>query len=135
MAHGLVLFDALAARQAPEVLVDLDGEVGPQPLVAGARALDGVAGFVEGPRFYPYLGGRKNLELLAAYDRLGATRAELHAPESGCLHDDSEAIAIPDLIEEMAVSTIRDGGHVEAVADPPGGVAALLRYPLAPPAR
>ena len=41
---------------------------GHDPLVDGARALDGVAGFVEAPRFYPYLAGRKNLELLAAYD-------------------------------------------------------------------
>ncbi len=31
-------------------------------------ALKGVAGFVEAPRFYPYLTGRKNLELLAALD-------------------------------------------------------------------
>jgi ABC-2 type transport system ATP-binding protein len=31
-------------------------------------ALDGVGGFVEEPRFYPYLSGRKNLELLAAFD-------------------------------------------------------------------
>src|SRR5204863_9507700 len=36
------------------------------------RALDGVAGFVEEPRFYPYLTGRKNLELLAAFDGDGA---------------------------------------------------------------
>ena len=35
------------------------------------RALDGVAGFVETPYFYPYLSGRKNLELLAAFDRDG----------------------------------------------------------------
>ena len=45
---------------------------GLDPLVDGARALDGVAGFVEAPRFYPYLSGRKNLELLAAYDGGGA---------------------------------------------------------------
>src|SRR5437764_9233413 len=32
------------------------------------RALDGVAGFVEAPTFYPYLSGRRNLELLAAFD-------------------------------------------------------------------
>src|SRR6202035_5777918 len=32
------------------------------------RALEGVAGFVEAPTFYPYLSGRRNLELLAAYD-------------------------------------------------------------------
>ena len=41
---------------------------GRDPLLEGARALDGVAGFVEGPRFYPYLSGRKNLQLLADYD-------------------------------------------------------------------
>ena len=35
---------------------------------AGARILDGVAGFVDGPRFYPYLSARRNLELLAALD-------------------------------------------------------------------
>ena len=32
------------------------------------QALDGVAGFVEAPTFYPYLSGRRNLELLAAFD-------------------------------------------------------------------
>src|SRR5437868_10755471 len=45
---------------------------GRDPLDDGARALDGVAGFVEEPRFYPYLSARKNLELLAAYDGGGA---------------------------------------------------------------
>src|SRR5881396_2347592 len=45
---------------------------GRDPLVEGAKALDGVAGFVEGPRFYPYLSGRKNLRLLADYDDGGA---------------------------------------------------------------
>src|ERR1700712_509185 len=29
---------------------------------AGTRWLDGVAGFIESPRFYPYLSGRRNLE-------------------------------------------------------------------------
>src|SRR3954453_20910012 len=32
------------------------------------RFLDGVAGFVESPRFYPYLSGRRNLEGLARLD-------------------------------------------------------------------
>jgi ABC-2 type transport system ATP-binding protein len=41
---------------------------GRDPLLDGARALDGVAGFVEEPRFYPYLSGRRNLELVAALD-------------------------------------------------------------------
>jgi ABC-2 type transport system ATP-binding protein len=36
------------------------------------RALDGVAGFVEAPTFYPYLNGRRNLELLAAFDGGGS---------------------------------------------------------------
>ena len=35
---------------------------------AGARWLDGVGGFVETPRFYPYLNARRNLALLAALD-------------------------------------------------------------------
>jgi ABC-2 type transport system ATP-binding protein len=36
------------------------------------RALEGVAGFVEAPAFYPYLSARRNLELLAAFDGGGA---------------------------------------------------------------
>src|SRR4051812_31436561 len=32
------------------------------------RALDGVAGFVEAPRFYPYLSGLENLRMMAAFD-------------------------------------------------------------------
>ncbi|MCU4185291.1 ABC transporter ATP-binding protein [Acidiferrimicrobium sp. IK] len=35
---------------------------------AGAAWLDGVGGFVEAPRFYPYLSGRANLEVLSALD-------------------------------------------------------------------
>jgi ABC-2 type transport system ATP-binding protein len=34
----------------------------------GVQALDGVAGFIESPRFYPGLTGRKNLQLLAGLD-------------------------------------------------------------------
>jgi peptide subunit release factor 1 (eRF1) len=62
---------------------------------------------------------------------LGTTRAELNAPESGCTHGGGDAVAVPDLVEEMAVMTIHGGGRVMAVADPPGGVAAFLRFPLA----
>jgi ABC-2 type transport system ATP-binding protein len=43
---------------------------------AGALALDGVSGFVEDPRFYPYLSGRANLELLAELDG-GESRARV----------------------------------------------------------
>jgi ABC-2 type transport system ATP-binding protein len=41
---------------------------GRDPLIEGVRALDGVAGFVEAPRFYPYMSGLRNLELVAALD-------------------------------------------------------------------
>jgi ABC-2 type transport system ATP-binding protein len=41
---------------------------GRDPVLQGRRALQGVAGFVEAPQFYPYLSGRKNLELCAAFD-------------------------------------------------------------------
>src|SRR5213078_1146524 len=39
----------------------------------GVRTLDGVAGFIESPKFYPYLSGRKNLELLSRLDGLRNT--------------------------------------------------------------
>jgi ABC-2 type transport system ATP-binding protein len=48
-----------------------DGSVrlfGRDPQTELPQALDGVAGFVETPHFYGYLSGRKNLELLAAFD-------------------------------------------------------------------
>jgi ABC-2 type transport system ATP-binding protein len=35
---------------------------------AGSGWLDGVGGFVETPRFYPYLSGRRNLAVLAGRD-------------------------------------------------------------------
>jgi ABC-2 type transport system ATP-binding protein len=38
-----------------------------------AEALEGTAGFVENPSFYPYLSGRANLELLAELDGRTAT--------------------------------------------------------------
>src|SRR3954467_11676642 len=48
--------------------IEIAGEpVQPVPV----QALGGVAGFVETPRFYPYLSGRKNLELLAKLDGNG----------------------------------------------------------------
>jgi ABC-2 type transport system ATP-binding protein len=62
-------------RMALGLIVPTEGTVelfGRDPLRDGARALEGVAGFVEAPRFYPYLPARKNLELLAALDGDGA---------------------------------------------------------------
>jgi ABC-2 type transport system ATP-binding protein len=40
-------------------------------------ALQGVAGFIEEPRLYPYLSGRENLQLLAAFDRNGESEAAI----------------------------------------------------------
>ncbi len=54
---GLVPRDAGAVRLLGRSLAS---SVGPVP--------DGVAGFVETPSFYPYLSGRRNLELLARLD-------------------------------------------------------------------
>ena len=36
--------------------------------------------------------------------------------------------AVPDLFEEMVTRTIDDGGRVESLADPPGQIAAHLRF-------
>ena len=58
MLLGLIRPDAGSARL-----------FGRDPLLEGARALDGVAGFVEAPRFYPYLSGRRNLELVGGAGR------------------------------------------------------------------
>src|SRR3954452_3904712 len=63
MLLGLIRPDAGSARL-----------FGRDPLLEGARALDGVAGFVEAPRFYPYMSGRRNLELAAAFDGGDAAR-------------------------------------------------------------
>jgi ABC-2 type transport system ATP-binding protein len=62
-------------RMALGLIMPTAGSVelfGRDPMRVGARALEGVAGFVEAPRFYPYLTARKNLELLAALDGDGA---------------------------------------------------------------
>lgn len=55
----------------------------------------------------------------------------LASTPEGCLRGPGEARPVPDLLEEMAVATLDDGGEVAAVYDPPGDVAAWLRFPLA----
>ena len=60
---------ALGLITPSEGMVELFGR---DPMRQGAAALEGVAGFVEAPRFYPYLTARKNLEMLAALDGGGA---------------------------------------------------------------
>src|SRR5207245_2057903 len=74
-AGGSELVTPLGVIRPTEGRVRLFGR---DPLTSGAAALEGVAGFVEAPRFYPYLSGRKNLELLAAYDG-GEARSRIPA--------------------------------------------------------
>ena len=87
---------------------------GRDPLVEGARALDGVAGFVEAPRFYPYLSGRRNLELVAALDG-GDAAARI-----------GEAL---DTVELSARAKDRVGGYSHGMRQRLGIAAALVRDP------
>jgi ABC-2 type transport system ATP-binding protein len=80
----------------------------------GARALEGVAGFVEAPRFYPYLSAQKNLELLAALDGGGA-RTRI-----------GEVLEIVELAPRAAD---RVGGYSHGMRQRLGIAAALLRRP------
>src|SRR5437763_2486237 len=87
---------------------------GRDPLVEGARALDGVAGFVEEPRFYPYMSGRKNLELCAAYDG-GDARDRI-----------DEALAT---VEPSDRAGDKVKGYSHGMRQRPGIAGALLRAP------
>ena len=87
---------------------------GRDPLVDGARALDGVAGFVEGPRFYSYLSGRRNLELLADYDGDGA-RARIDG--------------VLEIVELRDRAKDRVGGYSHGMRQRLGIAASLLRQP------
>jgi ABC-2 type transport system ATP-binding protein len=104
-------------RMALGLIVPTEGTVelfGRDPLREGARALEGVAGFVEAPRFYPYMTGRKNLELLAALDGGGAAeRIE-------------EVLAIVELAPRAKHKV---GGYSHGMRQRLGIAAALLRRP------
>src|SRR5579884_3959990 len=78
------------------------------------RALEGVACFVEAPTFYPYLTGRRNLELLAAFDGGGARER------------------IDQALEEVELADRagdRVGGYSHGMRQRLGIAAALLRDP------
>jgi ABC-2 type transport system ATP-binding protein len=81
---------------------------------AGVGALDGVAGFVEAPRFYPYLTGRSNLELCAALDGDGAA---------------SRIDEVLDIVELSDRARDRVGGYSHGMRQRLGIAAALLRAP------
>jgi ABC-2 type transport system ATP-binding protein len=104
-------------RMALGLITPTEGNVelfGRDPMREGARALAGVAGFVEAPRFYPYLSGGKNLELLAALDGDGA------------------AARIPEVLEIVDLTPRaghRVGGYSHGMRQRLGIAAALLRRP------
>jgi ABC-2 type transport system ATP-binding protein len=104
-------------RMALGLIVPSEGTVelfGRNPLREGARALEGVAGFVEAPRFYPYLSARKNLELLAALD------------------GDGSSTRIGEVLETVELApraAHRVGGYSHGMRQRLGIAAALLRRP------
>jgi ABC-2 type transport system ATP-binding protein len=87
---------------------------GRNPLLDGVRALDGVAGFVEAPRFYPYLSGRTNLELVAALDGDGAA---------------ARIDAALDVVELADRARDKVGGYSHGMRQRLGLAGALLRDP------
>jgi ABC-2 type transport system ATP-binding protein len=102
---------ALGLITPTEGVVELFGR---DPLRHGARALEGVAGFVEAPRFYPYLSARKNLELLAALDGDGA---------AGRIDE------VLEVVELSPRARHRVGGYSHGMRQRLGIAAALLRAP------
>jgi ABC-2 type transport system ATP-binding protein len=104
-------------RMALGLIVPTAGTVelfGRDPMREGARALEGVAGFVEAPRFYPYLTARKNLELLAGLDGGGAR----------------ERIGeVLEIVELTPRAEHRVGGYSHGMRQRLGIAAALLRRP------
>jgi ABC-2 type transport system ATP-binding protein len=91
--------------------------LGRDPHVVGAKALDGVAGFVEGPTFYPYLTARRNLRLLAAYDD-GDLRSKRSRIEE-----------LLELVELRDRGDDKVGGYSHGMRQRLGIAAALLRDP------
>jgi ABC-2 type transport system ATP-binding protein len=81
---------------------------------AGIAALEGVAGFVEAPRFYPYLTGRQNLELCAALDGDGA---------AGRIDEVLDVVDLRDRAKDKV------GGYSHGMRQRLGIAAALLRRP------
>lgn len=104
-------------RMALGLISPTEGSVelfGRDPMRYGARALDGVAGFVEAPRFYPYLSARKNLELLAALDGDGARE---------------RIDEVLDVVELAPRAKHKVGGYSHGMRQRLGIAAALLRRP------
>jgi ABC-2 type transport system ATP-binding protein len=86
---------------------------GRDPVLDPVAALEGVAGFVEDPAFYPYLSGRANLELLAALDGGGGERID----------------EVLDVVELRGRAGDRVRGYSHGMRQRLGLAAALLRRP------
>jgi ABC-2 type transport system ATP-binding protein len=82
--------------------------------IESVKALEGVAGFVEAPTFYPYLTARRNLELLAAFDGSDAR---------------SRIDAALETVELTGRAGDRVGGYSHGMRQRLGIAAALLRDP------
>ena len=114
-------------RMALGLITPTEGTVelfGRDPMRHGARALEGVAGFVEAPRFYPYLTGRKNLELLAALD--GDTDRRSTGSAIGQHERIDEVLAVVELAPRAKHKV---GGYSHGMRQRLGIAAALLRRP------
>src|SRR5438132_210962 len=111
-------------RMALGLIMPSDGVVelfGRDPMRAGARALAGVAGFVEAPRFYPYLSARKNLELLAALDR-GDGRGVYEGAMSDLRRQGGAGYRIRTTDDERAMTIARGREGIEEVARDEHGI-------------
>ena len=86
---------------------------------AETPSTQGIGGFVEEPRFYPYLTARRNLELMADLDGGGQER-------------------IDEVLENVRLGDRADrkvGGFSSGMRQRLGLAASLLRKPTSPPAR
>ncbi len=89
----------------------------PAGTVSG-RVPDGVAGFVDTPRFYPYLSGRKNLRLMARLDDGKGGSFSIRA--------------VAEVLEQVGLTSQADdkvGGYSAGMRQRLGLAAALLRSP------
>ena len=80
----------------------------------GVGVLDGVGGFIESPRFYPYLTGRQNLEGLALLDG--------GAP-------DGRIAEVLDVVDLVGRENDKVGGYSYGMRQRLGVAASLLREP------
>src|SRR5690348_5814596 len=78
------------------------------------KALEGVAGFVEAPRFYPYLSGMENVRMMAAFDGEDARDRIAHS---------LEVVDLADRAKDKV------GGYSHGMRQRLGIAAAMLRNP------